>query len=141
MCELVETRVRSPDVALLDDEPRPVETDQRDTRQRLYRSVDGPDDRPPVHRGAVVLHDRLAEPAFRRVLVSEGPRRVLVWRLRLAKRMGVENRVGRVESGDRVGVRPRPRIGPDRRPARRSRPCVYFATSIARLSRMTITFT
>jgi hypothetical protein len=55
--------------------------------------------------------------------------------------MGVEDRVRGVQRGDRLDVRSRPRLRPGRGPATRGRAGVYFATSIARLSRMTMTFT
>jgi hypothetical protein len=55
--------------------------------------------------------------------------------------MGIEDGVGRVQRRDRVLVGSRPRARPDLRPAARCGTGVYFATSMARLSRMTTTFT
>ena len=55
--------------------------------------------------------------------------------------MGVEDGVGRVQRRYRVLVGSRPRARPHLDPLARCGAGVYFATSIARLSRITTTFT
>jgi hypothetical protein len=55
--------------------------------------------------------------------------------------MREEDRIARVQRDDRVEIRRGPRLRPDFRPASGCLCRVYFATSIARDSRITITFT
>jgi hypothetical protein len=55
--------------------------------------------------------------------------------------MRPERRAFRVERSDRLGVGIRPGLRPDSGPANRGGARVYLATSIARLSRITITLT
>ena len=141
MGQLDATLVLRPDVPLLDDATGLVEAEQRRPGERRDRSVDGRDDTPPVHRCPSALHDGHAEAALGFALVAERPRDILGRHLRFAERMGVEDRVRRVESSDRLDILAGPRLVPYLGPA----PCgplgVYFATSMARLSRITITFT
>jgi hypothetical protein len=130
-----------PRILLLHDQTLGVEAKQGRAGERLQRAVLGSDYRPPVDRGSQSVHDGLPEPALGGVLVSEGPRCVCGWSLPFAKRVRVEDGVLRIQRGDAVDVRQRPRTSPDGRPASRGVPRVYFATSMARLSRITITFT
>jgi hypothetical protein len=55
--------------------------------------------------------------------------------------MRVEERILGIECGDRIDIGGQPRARPYVRPPLRCNPRVYFATSIARDSRMTMTFT
>jgi hypothetical protein len=118
-----------------------IEAEKRGSGERLPRTVLGGYDGPPVDRGSSSVDDGLSEPALGGSLVVEGPGDVLRGALPLAKRVRVEDGVVRVQRRDGRDVGGGPRVGPDRRPA----PCcvsrVYFATSIARDSRMTITLT
>ena len=97
--------------------------------------------RPRIHGCAFAGDDRLTEPAFRVQLVRERPRDVLVWRLSRAKWVRVEHRVVGIESCDSADVALRPRTRPHLGPGLRGSGGAYFATSMARLSRMTITLT
>ena len=130
-----------PDVPLLDDEPVVVEPEQGRPRERLHRSVGRGYDGPPIHSGARALDDRSPEATLSGSLICERPGRVLGGHLSFAMWVRPEGRVLGIEGGDRLGVRVRPRLRPDRGPVRRRGTCVYFATSIARLSRITITLT
>ena len=71
----------------------------------------------------------------------EDPCRVLTRLLCLAEGMRDERRVVRIQRGDRIGVACRPGVRPAVDPGASCGVRVYFATSIARLSRITITFT
>ena len=55
--------------------------------------------------------------------------------------MRIEERILGVERGDRFDIGGRPGARPNVCPPLRRNPRVYFATSIARDSRMTMTFT
>ena len=93
-------------------------------------------------RGAITADDRLAEAALGLGLLRERPLDVVARRLAVAERQRVEHRVVGVQRGDRVDVRGRPGLGPGLGPRSRSaREVGYFATSTARDSRMTMTFT
>ena len=126
---------------MLDDPPVLAEAEQRDARERLVVTRGARDDRPVLDRGPVTVDDRLAVPELDVGLVGECPRGVLTRRLRLSERVRHEDRVVRVQGGDGIGVTRRPGARPALHPGPSGRPTVYFATSIARLSRMTITFT
>jgi len=139
--ELAAALVCRPDVPLLDDEPGIVEPEERRSGERLDGSVRGRDDSPPVHGGSRALHDRHTEATFRFALLAERPRRVLGGRLGGAERMRVEDGARCVERAYRLDVLARPRCLPDLGPVQCGRLGVYFATSMARLSRMTITLT
>ena len=130
-----------PCVALLDDEAIRVECEQRRPGERLLGPVWRGDDCPPVDCRTRSVDYGLSEPTLRRRLIREGPGDVLGGRLAVAKRMRAEDGVICIERRDGRDVRARPRLLPDRSPAARPGPRFYFATSIARLSRMTITFT
>ena len=96
---------------------------------------------PPLDRCAVAVDERLSEAALGRRLVAEDPDDVLPYILPVAKRVRVEEGVPRVERGDGLDVRSRPRARPHLSPPPSRVRGVYFATSIARLSRITMTFT
>ena len=130
-----------PCVALLHDEAVAVEVKKGRAGERLQSAVLGGDDRPPVDSRSHSVHDGLPEPALGGVLAVECPSDVLRGCLRIAKRVGVEGGVRCIQLGDSVDVCDRPRTRPDGGPAPCGVPRVYFATSIARLSRMTMTFT
>ena len=130
-----------PHVALLHDQPVVREPQQRRSRQRLDRAVGARHDGPPVDGGAVALDDGLTEPALRPGLVGERPLDVLAGGLPLPERVREEDGVVGVERGDPLDVLTRPRLLPDVCPATRGGLAVYFATSIARDSRITMTFT
>ncbi len=74
-------------------------------------------------------------------LLLECPEHVLARHLRLAERVRIEERIRGVESRNGVDVGSGPSAGPDICPALGGSPGVYFATSIDRDSRMTMTFT
>lgn len=130
-----------PRVPLLHDQPVSVEEEKRRARQGLLGSVPRRDERPPVDRRTHSVDHGLAEPALRGCLIGERPRDVFGRCLAITERVGVEDRVVRVQRSNRVEIGDRPGPFPDRGPAGRGSPSVYFATSMARLSRMTITFT
>ena len=130
-----------PHVALLDDQARVVEAKQRHAGDGLDLARPRRDRSPPLDGGAVPGDDRLAEPALRRGLVLEGPSNVLTNVLTRTKRMREEDGACGVERDDRLEIRRRPGARPDVGPAASCLRRVYFATSIARDSRMTITFT
>lgn len=139
--EVTPSRDRRPGIALLDDASVSAEANQRRSSNRFDRTVRGRDRRPPVDRCAIPFDDRLAETALRHRLLAEHPVHVLLRHLPVAKRVRVENRVVRVEGGERVRVARRPRARPGVYPRTRSGSNVYFATSMARLSRITMTLT
>jgi hypothetical protein len=139
--ELVAPFRGSPRVALLGHETVRPEDQERRAGQRLDRAVPRSDNPPPVDGRALAVHQRRAEPALRSRLVAEDPRCVFAWTLVVAERMRVEDRISRVQGVDRLDVRGGPGVRPDRDPALGGSTGVYFATSIARLSRITITFT
>jgi hypothetical protein len=130
-----------PGIALLHHPAAVVEAEQRCPRQRLERAVVRRDECPPVNGRSCPFDDWLPETTLGSLLVGERPRGVLCRALRRTKRVRVERRVRRVQPRDRVDVGGGPRLRPGRRPATRGSVRIYFATSIARLSRMTITFT
>jgi hypothetical protein len=130
-----------PHVALLDDQTCVVEDEERHTGDGLDLARPRRDRSPPLDGGAVAVDDRLAEPALGRRLILEGPGDVLANVLTRTKRMREEDRIAGVERDDRVEVRGRPGLRPDVCPPTSCLRRVYFATSIARDSRMTITFT
>jgi hypothetical protein len=126
---------------VLDDSPVLAEAEQRDTCDRLGVTRGAGDDRPVLDRGPVTVDHRLAIAEVDVDLVGECPGGVLTRRLRLSERVRDESGVIRVQRGDAIGVTLRPGARPTLHPSPRGGTTVYFATSIARLSRMTITFT
>ena len=141
VAELVTAGFGRPRVPLFADEAIATEAQQRRACDRLDRAIPRRDRSPPVHSRAFAGDDRLTEPAFRVQLVRERPRDVLVWRLPRAKWVRIEHRVVGIESCDSADVALRPRTRPDLGPGLRGSGGAYFATSMARLSRMTITLT
>jgi hypothetical protein len=139
--QLVPAGLARPGITLLDHTARGVEAEERGSGDRLHESVLRRDRPPPVDRGAIAVDHRLAEPAVGCGLVAERPRDVLPRCLSRAKRVRVEDRIVRVEGNDRLDVSGGPRLRPDGDPRSCGGLCVYLATSIARDSRMTMTFT
>jgi hypothetical protein len=135
------TEVRCPDVALFDDETLLVEPKQRDAGNGLDLARLRRDRSPPLDGGTIAVDDRLAEPALGRGLVLEGPGDVLANVLARTERMREEDRAGGVDRRNGVDIRGGPRLRPDVRPTSGCLRRFYFATSIARDSRITITFT
>jgi hypothetical protein len=135
------TELRRPDVALFDDETLFVEPKQRDAGNGLDLARPRRDRPPPLDGGTVAVDDRLAEPALGRRLVREGPGDVLANVLARTERMREKDCAGSVERRNGVDIRRGPRLRPDVRPASGCLRRSYFATSIARDSRITITFT
>ena len=132
---------RRPRVPLLGDAAVGGKPEQRRARDGLHSTVVTRDHGPPVDGRPIAVDDRLAETHLEFRLVGERPRRVLAWRLYLAKRVREEDRVVDVERRNRRVVALGPRLEPAGDPRLRGGARVYFATSMARLSRMTMTFT
>ena len=130
-----------PHVTLLDHETLVVEAKQRHAGDGLDLARARRDRSPPLDGGAVTLDDRLTEPALGRRLILEGPGDVLANVLARTKRMREEDRACGVERDNRLEIRRGPRLRPDVGPTASCLRRAYFATSIARDSRMTITFT
>ena len=130
-----------PGVPLLDCETLVVEPEERGACQGLLRPVPGGDHGPPVHGRTRAVDEWLAKTALGRGLVIEGPRDVFGRLLPGAERMRVEDGSLGVERCDCIAIGARPRTRPDVRPPASRVTGLYFATSIARLSRITITFT
>jgi hypothetical protein len=139
--QLLSAGLAGPSIALLDDEAGIVEAKERRSRDRLDGSVLRCDRCPPIHGRSFSRHHRLAKTAFRCGLVGERPPHVLRRTLPLPEGMGVEDRRRPVQRRDRIDVRGWPRPRPDRDPPPRRSLGVYLATSIARDSRITMTFT
>lgn len=138
---IAQSVLRRPGIPLLGDESLRIEHEERGPGERFLRSVLRRDERPPVDSRTHIVDDRRPEPARSRGLVAERPCEILGGCLALTEGVGVEDGAFRVEGRDgrdiSLGPRALPRVGP----ALRGRPCVYFATSMALLSRITITLT
>jgi hypothetical protein len=139
--ELATPRFGRPDVTLLHDSAVRSEPKERRPGDRLHGPVETGHHGPPVDCGAIAPHDRLAEAALGLGLPLESPEHIIPRSLGLAERLRIEERPLGVESRDRVDVRSRPGARPYVRPPSCGGLRVYFATSIARDSRMTMTFT
>ena len=131
----------SPSVALFDDETIAAEAEQGRSRDCFDGTVRPGDRRSPVD-GASAAHDHgIAESTFRPDLLGERPGDVLAWYLTGAERVRIEHGVVRVERRDDFHVACRPRARPGLYPGASRGLRVYFATSTARDSRITVTLT
>ena len=130
-----------PVVAVVDDEALLVEAEKRDAGNGLDLARPSRDRSPPLDCGAVTVDEWLAEPALGRGLLRERPGDVLADALPRSIRMGEEDGTGRVQRRDCVDICRGPCLRPDVGPASGCLSRVYFATSMARLSRITMTLT
>jgi len=132
---------RRPRVPLFGNAAVRGKPEQRRSGDRFHLTVVARDHGPPVDSRPIVADDRLTEAHLEPGLFGERPGRILSRRLCLAKRVREEDRVVGIERCDRPVIALGPGLEPAGDPRLRGSPRVYFATSIARLSRITMTFT
>jgi hypothetical protein len=117
----------NPEVAMFDDEPVGVETQERHTREILATAVDEPGPGAPPNRGRIAVDDRSPELAVRRLLFVEDASEIA--RLGIAERILLPEGIDGVERSDGVQIVLTPTAFPDVSPPLRGLPRIHDTKS------------